>query len=158
MVGFDGSVISFLMYVIGMVVAVVSIILMRSTTQRGEVSPFIMELPAYHAPSFKSLMIHLWDKVKHYVKKVFTIILASTIVIWFLSNFTWDWSMTGDIDQSILASMGKFFQPLFTPLGFGSQLNNYGWVFVVAAVTGLIAKKKLSQRSVLWALLWLRQA
>ncbi len=139
----DGSIISFSMYVIGMVVAVVSIILMRTTTQRGEVSPFIMELPAYHAPSFKGLMIHLWDKVKHYVKKVFTIILASTILIWFLSNFGWNWAMVENVDQSILASIGQFLQPLFTPLGFGSQLNQYGWVFVVAAFTGLIAKEEV---------------
>lgn len=115
---------------------------MRSTTQRGEVSPFIMELPAYHKPSFKALMVHLWDKFKHFVKKAFTIILASTIVIWFLSNFGWDWRMCG-IEDSILASIGKFLQPLFTPLGFGSQLNEYGWVFVVAAVTGLIAKENV---------------
>ncbi len=139
----DGSIISFAMYVVGMVVAVVSIILMRTTTQRGEVSPFIMELPAYHAPSFKGLMMHLWDKVKHYVKKVFTIILASTILVWFLSNFGWNWKMVDNIDQSILASIGQFLQPLFTPLGFGSQLNQYGWVFVVAAFTGLIAKEEV---------------
>ncbi len=138
----DGSIISFLMYVVGMVVAIVSIILMRSTTQRGEVSPFIMELPAYHAPSGKGLMIHLWDKIKHYIKKVFTIILASTIVIWFLSNFGWNWQMC-EIENSILASIGQFVQPLFTPLGFGSQLGEFGWVFVVAAVTGLIAKEEV---------------
>ncbi|MBQ9103919.1 MAG: ferrous iron transporter B [Clostridia bacterium] len=142
MTGRDGSIISFAMYVLGMVVAVVSILLMRSTTQRGEVSPFIMELPAYHKPSFKGLMVHLWDKIKHYVKKVFTVILASTIVIWFLSNFGWNWQMC-EIEQSILASIGQLIQPLFTPLGFGSQLNSYGWVFVVAAITGLIAKEEV---------------
>ncbi len=138
----DGAIISFSMYVVGMAVAIISIIIMRATTQRGEVAPFIMELPAYHLPQFQSLMIHLWDKIKHYVKKVFTIILASTILIWFLSNFGWDWQMT-DMENSILASLGKFLQPLFTPLGFGSQLNSMGWVFVVAAVTGLIAKEEV---------------
>ncbi len=138
----DGSIISFVMYVVGMAVAVITIILMRSTTQRGEVSPFIMELPAYHKPSFKSLMVHLWDKFKHFVKKAFTIILVSTILIWFLSNFGWNWQMC-DIQDSILASIGQFVQPIFTPLGFGSQLNEFGWVFVVAAVTGLIAKENV---------------
>ncbi len=139
----DGSIISFSMYVLGMLVAIVSILLMRSTTQRGEISPFIMELPAYHAPSFKALMIHLWDKVVHYVKKVFTVILASTIVIWFLSNYGWNWQPVSDIRDSILASIGQLLQPLFTPLGFGSQLNEYGWVFIVAAITGLIAKEEV---------------
>ncbi len=138
----DGSFIAYAMYVVGMLVALVTIIIMHSTTQGGEVSPFIMELPAYHLPSKRSLVILLWDKTKHYLEKVFTVILVSTIVIWFVSNFGWDWKMT-DIENSILASLGKFFQPLFTPLGFGSQLGSFGWVFVVAAVTGLIAKENV---------------
>ncbi len=139
----DGSVISFSMYVLGMAIAVLSIILMRSTTQRGEVSPFIMELPSYHVPSFKALMIHLWDKTVHYLKKVFTVILASTIVLWFLSNYGWNWKPVDVISSSILASIGQLLQPLFTPLGFGSQLNEFGWVFIVAALTGLIAKEEV---------------
>ena len=138
----NADIITYSMYVLGLVVAVVSILLMRSTTQKGEIAPFIMELPAYHAPSFKSLMIHMWDKAKHYIEKAFTIILFSTIAIWFLSNFGWDWKMC-EIDNSILASIGKFMQPIFTPLGFGSQLGTYGWVFVVAAITGLIAKENV---------------
>ena len=138
----DGSFIAYAMYVVGMLVAFVTIIIMHSTTQSGEVSPFIMELPAYHLPSKRSLVLLLWDKTKHYLEKVFTVILVSTIVIWFVSNFGWDWKMT-EIENSILASLGKFFQPLFTPLGFGSQLGSFGWVFVVAAVTGLIAKENV---------------
>ena len=138
----NADLITYSMYVLGLVVAVITIIAMRSTTQRGEIAPFIMELPAYHAPSFKGLIIHLWDKIKHYVKKVFTVILASTIVIWFLSNFGWNWKMC-DINHSILASIGSFIQPIFTPLGFGSQLAQFGWVFAVAAVMGLIAKENV---------------
>ena len=102
-----------------------------------------MELPQYHWPQFKSLMIHLWDKAKHFVKKAFTIILASTIIIWFLSNFGWNWHMVDSMQDSILASIGMFIQPLFTPLGFGSQLTSIGWVFAVAAITGLIAKENV---------------
>ena len=64
---------------------------MRNTTLKGETPPFIMELPAYHVPQFKNLMAHLWDKTKHFVKKAFTIILASTIVIWVLSSFSTSW-------------------------------------------------------------------
>ena len=138
----DASWISYLMYVVGMIIAVISILVMRSTTQRGEVAPFIMELPAYRLPSGQALMIHLWDKTKHYIEKVFTVILASTIVVWFLSGFGWDWK-PAEMQDSILASIGQFLQPLFTPLGFGSQLNEYGWVFIVAAVTGLIAKEEV---------------
>ncbi|MFA7385127.1 MAG: ferrous iron transport protein B [Bacilli bacterium] len=133
------------MYLLGMVVAIFSVLLMRNTTMKGEVPPFIMELPSYHFPQFKSLMIHLWDKLKHFIKKAFTIILASTIVIWFVLHFSWDWHyLAEEIDSSIITSLGKFIQPVFTPLGFGSQLSgNWGWVFIVAAVTGLIAKENV---------------
>ena len=134
--------ITYSMYLVGIVTAIIAVLIMRHSTQRGEAAPFIMELPAYHWPQFKALMIHLWDKTKHFAKKAFTIILASTIIIWFLSNFGWDWRMT-EMDGSILASIGKFIQPLFTPLGFGSQLKDFGWVFAVAAITGLIAKENV---------------
>ncbi len=165
----NADLITYGMYLIGIVTAIVCVILMRNTTMRGDVPPFIMELPAYHAPLFKGLMIHLWDKTKHFVKKAFTIIFASTIVIWFLSNFSWNWhflledaqalfesdpvkyaSLEGveglvnmHMDQSILGSVGMLIQPLFTPLGFGSQLSAAGWVFAVAALTGLVAKENV---------------
>lgn len=141
----NADVITYLMYLLGIVVAIAAVLIMRATTMKGEVPPFIMELPAYHLPQFKSLMLHLWDKVKHFVKKAFTIILASTIVIWFISHFSWSWGYLPDenIDSSILAGLGQLFQPIFTPLGFGSQLGKWGWVFVVAAVTGLIAKENV---------------
>ena len=142
--GFNNvDLITYSMYVIGIIVAIVSVLFLRHTTLKGEAAPFIMELPQYHWPQFKSLMIHLWDKTKHFVKKAFTIILASTIVIWFLSNFGWNWRMVENMQDSILASLGQFIQPLFTPLGFGSQLTSIGWVFAVAAITGLIAKENV---------------
>ena len=123
--------------------ALLSLLIMRNTTMRGEVSPFIMELPLYHMPGAKSLALHLWDKAKHFIEKAFTIILISCVIIWFLSNFGWDWRYVGEngMDESILASLGKLIQPIFTPLGFGAQLNKNGWVFAVAAITGLIAKE-----------------
>ena len=130
------------LYVFGMVMAVISVAVMRQTTMRGEAAPFIMELPDYHLPQFRSLMVHLWDKLKHYIKKAFTIIVASAIVIWFLSNFNWSWQMVG-IEESILYSIGSFVQWVCTPMGFGLQLGTFGWVFVVAAVTGLIAKENV---------------
>ena len=139
----NADVITYAMYVVGIVAAITCLILMRKTTMRGDVAPFIMELPAYHWPQFKSLMIHLWDKAKHFVKKAFTIILASTIVIWFLSNFGWNWQYLGTFEDSILQSIGQFIQPIFTPLGFGSQLTALGFVFAVAAITGLIAKENV---------------
>lgn len=136
--------ITFSMYILGIAVAIVSVLTMYHTTMRGDVAPFVMELPSYHVPQFKSLMIHVWDKCKHFLQKAFTVILASTIVIWVLMHFSFDWTYLEDIsmNDSILSGLGKLVTPLFTPLGFGSQLNHaYAWVFVVAAVTGLIAKE-----------------
>jgi ferrous iron transport protein B len=139
------DVITYSMYVVGIAVAMASVLLMRNTTMKGEVPPFIMELPAYRAPQFKSLMIHLWDKAKHFIKKAFTVILASTIVIWLISHFDWNWSYLSDdrMNESILAGIGQLLQPLFTPLGFGWQLGEWGWIFTVAAITGLVAKENV---------------
>lgn len=146
----NADLITYGMYLLGIVTAIGCVILMRSTTMRGDVPPFIMELPTYHAPRFKGLMIHLWDKTKHFVKKAFTIIFASTIIIWFLSSFNWSWQFLineeGEnlrMSESILGSLGMLIQPLFTPLGFGSQLGASGWVFAVAAITGLVAKENV---------------
>jgi ferrous iron transport protein B len=141
--------VTFAMYLLGVAVALVCVLLMRHTTLKGETPPFIMELPSYHLPQPRALGIHVWDKTKHFVKKAFTIILASTILIWFLSHFAWNWGYLADeeMGSSILASLGKLIQPIFTPLGFGSQLNGgqdgTGWTFGVAAISGLIAKENV---------------
>lgn len=133
------------MYVVGIITALVAVILMRETTLKGDTPPFIMELPSYHAPQIKNLIMLLWDKAKHFIKKAFTIILASTIVVWVVSHFSFSWQYLSDADMenSILGGIGQLIQPLFTPLGFGSQLSNLGWVFAVAAITGLIAKENV---------------
>lgn len=137
--------ITMLMYLLGIVTAFVAVVIMRKTTMRGELTPFIMELPNYRRPGVKNTLLHLWDKAKHFVKKAFTVILVSTILIWFFSHFTWNWNYVPDerMNESILASVGMLVQPIFTPLGFGSQLGVNGWVFAVAAVTGLIAKENV---------------
>ena len=164
------DVITLSMYLAGIIIAVCAVLLMRNTTMRGETPPFIMELPAYRLPAFKNLMLHLWDKSKHFVKKAFTIIFASTVIIWLLQSFSWGWQflledaqklfesdpekwaslaeveglVNVQMDKSILGSLGMFVQPLFTPLGFGSQLGrSFGWVFAVAAICGLVAKENV---------------
>ena len=141
----NADIITYSMYLLGIIVAICAVLLMRSTTMRGEVSPFIMELPSYRIPQAHSLVMLLWDKMKHFIKKAFTIILASTILIWFISHFSFSWEFLSEerMNESILAGIGKLIQPLFTPVGFGSQLGEWGWVFVVAAITGLIAKENV---------------
>lgn len=147
MMGFgNADIITLSMYILGMLTAIVAVLIMRNTVMRGDIPPFIMELPTYHLPQFKALMIHLWDKLKHFVKKAFTIILVSCILIWAISHLSWNWTYLEDnqINESIVASLGMFVRPIFTPLGFGSQLSStWGWVFVVAAITGLIAKENV---------------
>lgn len=141
----NADVITFSMYLLGIVTAIICVLIMRNTTLKGETPPFIMELPAYHMPRFKNLTLHLWDKTKHFVKKAFTVIFASTVLIWLFSHLTWNWRYLPDenMNESILASVGMLAQPLFTPLGFGSQLGSFGWVFAVAAICGLVAKENV---------------
>lgn len=141
----NADIITYSMYVVGIVTAIIAVVLMKTTTMKGDAAPFIMELPNYRLPQFKSLMLLMWDKAKHFIQKAFTIILASTIIIWFVSHFSFDWKFLEDsqMNNSILAGFGKLIQPLFTPLGFGSQLNEWGWVFIVSAITGLIAKENV---------------
>ena len=141
----NADLITYGMYLLGVCSAIACVLLMRNTSLKGETPPFIMELPAYHFPAFRNLMLHLWDKAKHFIKKAFTIIFASTVIIWALSHLSWNWHYLPDeeMNGSMLASIGMFVQPLFTPLGFGSQLGKFGWVFAVAALTGLIAKENV---------------
>ena len=147
-VNFDKGLFTFLIYLLGVVVAFVSVIVMNHTTQREKVPPFIMELPAYHAPQIKSLLIHVWDKGKHFIKKAFTIILVSTIVVWLFTSFTWDWKFIDNyenltVGDSILACIGKFIAPIFTPMGFGSQIE-YSWMFSAASIQGIVAKEAVT--------------
>lgn len=141
----NADLITYGMYLLGIVSAFACVIIMHGTTMKGDAAPFIMELPTYRRPRFTSLMLHLWDKAKHFVKKAFTVIFASTVIVWLLSHLDFSWRYLADdgMDGSILASLGKLMQPVFTPLGFGAQLGAFGWVFAVAAVTGLVAKENV---------------
>ena len=136
-------------YALGVGIALVSVVVMTKTTQREKVPPFIMELPVYHRPKITALLLHVWDKAKHFIKKAFTIILVSTVLLWFFANFTFDWKFipTADkaldltIENSILAGLGKLITPIFTPVGFGSQIENAAWVYSVASTQGIVAKE-----------------
>lgn len=138
--GAHADLIVFSVYFIGIAVAVLSAILLRKTALKGEPAPFIMELPAYHAPQFTRTILTLWDKLKHYVFRAATIIAGSTIVIWFLTSFGFDfWNGMVDMEQSIIGRIAGVLRYLFVPLGFGMGAD--GWKFVAAAFTGLIAKE-----------------
>lgn len=139
--GFNGGLFVFIIYLAGIAAAIIYALFMKLLSKDQYVSPFIMELPAYHAPQFRNVMAHLWEKLKHYVIKAATIIAASLLVIWFLSNFRWAfWQGLCDIQDSMLADIGRVLAYFFFPLGF-SQNADYGWMYSVATVTGLVAKE-----------------
>ncbi len=125
-------------YFVGMgAVIVAGIILKKTKTFAGDPAPFVMELPPYHVPSFKGLLIHMWDRGKSFVKKAGTIIFVASIVIWVMSNLSWGFTFVEDIEESILASLGNIVAPLFSPLGWGE------WRAAVATITGLVAKENV---------------
>ena len=127
-------------YFIGMAAIVCSgIILKKTKLFAGEVAPFVMELPAYHLPTVGNVARSTWERGWSFIKKAGTVILLSTIFIWFTSSFGFANGTFGmvEMSDSILAKIGSFIAPIFVPLGFGN------WQSAVAAVTGLIAKENV---------------
>ncbi|HWR21981.1 MAG TPA: ferrous iron transport protein B [Feifaniaceae bacterium] len=112
------------------------VILKKFKTFAGDPAPFVMELPAYHVPGAKGVLIHMWDRAKSFVEKAGSIIFISAIVVWFLSTFNWSIQMV-DTAESMLSSIGGVIAPIFAPLGFGT------WEASVATLTGLVAKENL---------------
>jgi ferrous iron transport protein B len=129
------AVIMIALYVLGILVAILSGLLLKKTVFKGSSMPFLMELPAYRFPSPKSVLLHMWDKAKGFIRRAFTIIFVATIVIWFLQSFNWSFDMVEDSSYSILASIGSLIAPVFAPLGFGD------WRASTALLTGFTAKE-----------------
>ena len=127
----------FSVYVLGIVVAVLSGLLLKNTIFHGNPVPFVMELPAYRMPSSKSVLLHMWEKAKDFIRKAFTIIFIAAIAIWFLQSFDWSLNMVDDSSLSILASIGSVIAPIFIPLGFND------WRASAALITGLTAKESV---------------
>lgn len=123
------------LYVLGIVVAVLSALILKRTAFKGEPVPFVMELPAYRLPTPKSVLLHMWDKAKDFIHRAFTIIFVASVVIWFLQTFNWSFDMVSDNADSIMASIGRLIAPIFIPLGFGD------WRMSTALITGLTAKE-----------------
>lgn len=124
-------------YFLGIGAIITSGIMLKKTKLFvGDPAPFVMELPAYHVPGVKNLLLHTWDRSKSFIKKATTVILLATVGVWFLSSFSWSFEMV-DTGDSILASIGRVIAPLFIPLGWGE------WQAAVATITGLIAKENV---------------
>lgn len=125
----------FSLYMLGIVVAILSGLLLKRTTFKDEAPPFIMEMPPYRLPTLKTLFMHLWEKAKGYVIRVGTILLAMSVIIWFLQTFSFSMQMVADSSESIFAQIGKLFAPIFIPAGFGN------WETSASILTGLVAKE-----------------
>lgn len=144
------TLVTYSLYILALIAAIVVSLFLNKVVYKSEASNFIMELPQYRVPTIKSVLIHGWEKVKGFGKKAGTIILLSTVLIWFLSNFNVD-SFNGEnkkmnednsimcenMEDSFLASAGKVVAPVFKPLGFGE------WRPAVGVVTGWIAKENV---------------
>ncbi len=130
-------------YFIGMVAIVVSgLILKKTKLFAGEAAPFVLELPAYHMPTVKNVLRSMWERGWSFIKKASTIILLSTMVIWFATYFgvvdgQFRMLAESEVEHSILAGVGNLFAWLFAPLGWGT------WQSAVASLTGLIAKENI---------------
>lgn len=124
-------------YFLGIAMVIIcGIVLKQTKLFAGDPSPFVMELPQYHVPSLKSVLMHMWERAKAFIAKAGTIIFAACVTIWLLQSFNWSFEMV-DAGDSILASLGNIIAPIFAPLGFGN------WQSAVATVTGLIAKENV---------------
>lgn len=131
------ALIIFSIYLLGIIIAVLSALLFKNTLLKGEPAPFVMELPPYRLPTPRSLWIHVWERLKDFLTKAGTVLLAATIVIWFLQSFDFKMRMVDDSANSMLASIGTFIAPAFTLCGFGD------WRASVSLVTGLVAKESV---------------
>ena len=134
-------------YFIGIAAIICSGIILKKTKMfAGDPAPFVMELPAYHWPTVSNVLRSMWERGWSFIKKAGTIILLSTIVLWFLMSFGWVDGKFGmleaeQLNDSILASIGSVIAPIFTPLGWTKA--GEGWKMAVAAISGLIAKENV---------------
>jgi ferrous iron transport protein B len=129
------GIVIFSIYMLGIVVAVLSGIVLKKLVLKGEVAPFVMELPPYRFPTLKGLTIHMLDRGKGFIKKAGTVIFAAAVVIWFFQTFSFSLQMVEDPGDSIMGGIGKFITPLFAPLGFQD------WRASVALLAGVVAKE-----------------
>ena len=125
----------FSMYMIGFIVAILTGLVLKKTVFKGNMAPFIMELPPYRLPMPMSVLRNTWEKCKGFIVKAGTVIFAMSIVIWLLQNFSPTLQMVDDSSKSIFGLLGTAIAPIFTPLGFGT------WQASVSLLSGLVAKE-----------------
>ena len=137
----ESSIIAPLMYFMGIVAVLVAAIILKKTKPfSGKPAPFVMELPQYHIPSAKTVLLHVWERLKGFIIKAGTILFLACVVMWFLGGFGFvdgSFGMVEESSDSLLALIGGFVAPIFAPLGFGN------WQAVAAALSGFTAKEAI---------------
>ena len=123
------------LYLSGILLAIIIALLMKRTFFRGNPVPFVMELPNYRIPSFKTVLLLMWEKARDFLQRAFTIIFVATVIIWFLQSFDARLDFTTDSSTSLLAIIGRWIAPIFKPLGFGD------WRAATALISGFSAKE-----------------
>ena len=126
-----------LLYLLGIVIGILIALLYKKTIFRGEAVPFVMELPNYRLPGAKNVTHLLWEKAKDFLQRAFTVIFISTIIVWFLQNFNFQFNMVDNSQDSILAQLAGFIAPVFAPVGMGD------WKIITALISGFMAKESV---------------
>lgn len=130
-----GALVMSILYFGGILTGIICALIMKNTIFTGEPVPFVMELPNYRLPSLKSVLLLMWEKAKDFLQKAFTVIFVSAIIIWFLQTFDVKMNIVVNNADSLLAEIGRFVSPVFTPLGFGD------WRIATSLITGFTAKE-----------------
>ncbi len=125
------------LYLLGILVGIVTALFTKWFGDKGDVAPFVMELPNYRLPSAKNVAHLLWDKTKDFVQRAFTVIFLATLVIWFLQTFDFHFTMVENGEGSMLATVAGWIAPLFRPIGLGN------WQVVTALISGFMAKESV---------------
>lgn len=134
----DGAIVMITLYLLGIVMAIVTGLVLRQSLFKGEAVPFVMELPNYRLPGFKNVTLLLWEKAKDFLQRAFTVIFVATVVIWFLQNYDLQMNPIADShQQSMLAMLAGWMAPIFSPLGFGD------WKVTTALISGFMAKESV---------------
>lgn len=141
----NAGIVTFSLYILGIALGIISGLILSNTVFKGDEPPFVLELPPYRMPTFKSTFNHMWDKVKDFLTRVGTVILLASIIIWLLENLDFHLHLTADSEYSIIGTFGKLIAPIFKPCGFGN------WKVAVSLISGFAAKEAVvSTMSILY--------
>ena len=125
------------LYVLGIVIGILVAFFFKGTLFKGEAAPFVMELPDYRMPGAKNVVHLLWDKAKDFLQRAFSIILIATVIVWLLQSFDIHFNMVTQAQDSILAMIAGWLEPVFRPLGLGD------WRIITSLITGFMAKESV---------------